>query len=148
MRLKLMTLGITIAVVAIMLAVSAPWAPGAGMRRVLLTPGPDGTGAKGEATIIDKDASTREIIVAAEGLKPTATYTVWVVNMKPKMDMAGVGTGDYAFKSDATGRGQFIGTFPAADLAKWQILEVTHHPDGDPKNMKSMKVVLKGQLNP
>jgi len=124
--------------------ISSLWA--AGMQRLPLTPGPDGGDAKGEATIVDKDAATKEIIIAAQGLKPNATYTVWVVNMKPKMHMAGVGTGDYAFKSDATGRGQFIGTFPAADLAKWQILEVAHHPDGDPKNMKNIGVVLTGEL--
>ncbi len=125
--------------------ISSLWA--AGMQRLPLTPGPDGGGAKGEATIIDKDAATKEIIVAAGGLKPHATYTVWVVNTKPKMEMAGVGTGDYAFKSDAGGRGQFIGAFPAADLAKWRVLEVAHHPDGNPKNMKNMKVVLSGELN-
>jgi hypothetical protein len=124
--------------------ISSLWA--AGMQRLPLTPGPDGGDAKGEATIVDKNAATKEIIIAAQGLKPNAMYTVWVVNMKPKMDMAGVGTGDYAFKSDATGRGQFIGTFPAADLAKWQILEVAHHPDGDSKNMKNIGVVLTGAL--
>ena len=88
------------------------------LRRLTLAPGPDGAGAKGEATIVDKDAATKEITIAAEGLKPNATYTVWVVNTKPKMEMAGVGTGDYAFTSDAAGRGQFIGTFPAADLSE------------------------------
>lgn len=124
--------------------ISSLWA--AGMQRLALTPGPDGGDAKGEATIVDKDAATKEIIIAAQGLKPNATYTVWVVNTTPKMDMAGVGTGDYAFKSDAAGRGQFIGTFPAADLATWQILEIAHHPDGNPKNMKSMGVALKADL--
>ncbi len=124
--------------------ISSLWA--AGMQRLALTPGPDGGDAKGEATIVDKDAATKEIIIAAQGLKPNATYTVWVVNLKPKMEMAGVGTGDYAFTSDAAGRGQFIGTFPAADLAKWQILEIAHHPDGNPKNMKSMGVALKADL--
>lgn len=124
--------------------ISSLWATG--MQRLALTPGPDGGDAKGEATIVDKDAATKEIIIAAQGLKPNATYTVWVVNTTPKMDMAGVGTGDYAFKSDAAGRGQFIGTFPAADLATWQILEIAHHPDGNPKNMKSMGVALKADL--
>ena len=124
--------------------ISSLWA--AGMQRLTLTPGPDGGNAKGEATIVDKDAATKEIIIAAQGLKPNATYTVWVVNTKPKMEMAGVGTGDYAFTSDAAGRGQFIGTFPAAALATWQILEIAHHPDGNPNNMKSMGVALKADL--
>lgn len=116
------------------------------MRRLTLKPGPDGQGAKGEATIVDKDPATKEITIAADGLKPNATYTVWVVNMKPKMEMAGVGSGDYSFKSDATGRGQFMGTFPAVELTKWQMLEIAYHPDGNPKNMKKMDVVLEAEL--
>ena len=124
--------------------ISSLWA--AGMQRLTLTPGPDGGTAKGEATIVDKDAATKEIIIAAQGLKPNATYTVWVVNTKPKMEMAGVGTGDYAFKSDAAGRGQFIGAFPAADLPKWQVLKIAHHPDGNPKNMNNMGSALQADL--
>ena len=81
------------------------------MQRITFVPGPNSGDAKGEATIVNRDATTKEIIVAAQGLKPNATYTVWVVNPQPKMDMAGVGTGDYAFTSDAAGRGQYIGTF-------------------------------------
>jgi hypothetical protein len=124
--------------------ISSLWA--AGMQRLTLTPGPDGGNAKGEATIVDKDAATKEIIIAAEGLKPNATYTVWVVKAKPTMAMAGVGTGDYAFTSDAAGRGQFVGTFPAADLPKWQFLKIAHHPDGNPKNMKNMGSALQADL--
>jgi hypothetical protein len=124
--------------------ISSLWA--AGMQRLTLTPGPDGGNAKGEATIVDKDAATKEIIIAAEGLKPNATYTVWVVKAKPTMAMAGVGTGDYAFTSDAAGRGQFVGTFPAADLPKWQVLKIAHHPDGNPKNMKNMGSTLQAGL--
>ncbi len=124
--------------------VSSLWA--AGMQRLTLTPGPDGGNAEGEATIVDKDAATKEIIIAAQGLKPNATYTVWVVNTKPKPAMAGVGTGDYAFTSDAAGRGQYIGTFPAADLPKWQVLKIAHHPDGNPKNMKTVGSALQADL--
>jgi hypothetical protein len=124
--------------------ISSLWA--AGMQRLTLTPGPDGGNAKGEATIVDKDAATKEIIIAAEGLKPNATYTVWVVKAKPTMAMAGVGTGDYAFTSDAAGRGQFVGTFPAADLPKWQFLKIAHHPDGNPKNMKNVGSALQADL--
>src|SRR3989338_6245831 len=114
--------------------ISSHW--DAGMRRLTLTPGHDGGDAKGEATIVDKDAATKEIIIAAQGLKPNATYTVWVVNTKPKMEMAGVGTGDYAFKSDAAGRGQFIGAFPAADLPKWQVPEKAPPPPRAPQKKK------------
>ncbi len=121
-------------------------AEAAEMRRLTLKPGPDGHGAKGEATIVDKDPATKEITIAADGLKPNAIYTVWVVNMKPKMEMAGVGSGDYSFKSDGSGRGQFTGTFPAAELATWQMLEIAYHPDSNPKNMKGMAVVLDADL--
>ena len=121
-------------------------AEAAEMRHLALKPGAAGQGAKGEATIVDKDPATKEITIAAEGLKPNATYTVWVVNMKPKMGMAGVGSGDYSFKSDGSGRGQFMGTISAAELAKWQMLEIAYHPDGNPKNMKTMDVMLEADL--
>jgi Cu/Ag efflux protein CusF len=121
-------------------------AQAAEMRHLVLKPGQAGQGAKGEATIVDKDPATKEITLAAEGLKPNAIYTVWVVNMKPKMEMAGVGSGDYSFKSDASGRGQYMGTLSAAELAKWQMLEIAYHPDGNPKNMKQMDVVLEAEL--
>lgn len=62
------------------------------------------------------------------------------------MGDAGVGSGDYAFKSDASGSGRFMGTVPAAELAKWQMLEIAYHPDGNPKNVKTMGVVLEAEL--
>ena len=116
------------------------------MRHHTLTPSQTGTSAKGEVTIVEKDPATKEIMIAADGLKPNAIYTVWVVNMKPKMEMAGVGSGDYSFKSDASGRGQFVGSLPASELAKWQMIEIAHHPDGNPKNMKQMDVALEAEL--
>jgi hypothetical protein len=79
-------------------------------------------------------------------LKASSVYTVWLVNMKPKMDMTGVGEGDYSFKSDDKGNGDFTGSVSASELDKWQMLEIAHHPDGNPRNMKKMGITLKADL--
>lgn len=105
-----------------------------------------GKGAKGEAEIKDSGAGQKEITLRLTGLKPDSVYTVWLVNMKPKMDMMGIGEGDYAFKSDPKGNGHYSATVSADELQKWQLLEIAYHPDGDPKNMKKMGVALKAGL--
>lgn len=66
--------------------------------------------------------------------------------MKPKMDMAGVGEGDYSFKSNAKGEGHYTGAISSSELEKWQLVEIALHPDGNPKNMKKIEIALKGDL--
>lgn len=111
-----------------------------------LMPDEAGKDASGTAVIRDKGAGQKELAITASGLKPDGIYTVWLVNMTPKMDMTGVGAGDYAFKADAQGRGSYTATVSAAELAKWQILEVAYHPDGKATNMKGIKIALKATL--
>ncbi len=118
----------------------------AGQQTLVLKADKAGKGAKGEAVIKDAAKDQKEITIHATGLKPGAVYTVWLVNMKPKMDMVGVGSGDYSFKSDDKGVGHYSGAIAAAELAKWQMLEVALHPDGDPKNMKKMGIALTADL--
>jgi len=63
------------------------------------------------------------------------------------MDMAGLGEGDYSFRSDDKGSATLSATISAADLAKWQLIELAYHPSGDPKNMKElMNTALLGKL--
>lgn len=100
----------------------------------------------GEATIKEAAEGQKEIAIDAKGLKKNGVYTAWLVNMKPKMDMAGLGTGDYSFKSDDKGEAHYTAAIASSELEKWQMIEIAYHPDGDPKNMKKMKVVLKGAL--
>lgn len=102
--------------------------------------------ASGEVIIKDMPQGHKEISIDAKGLKANGVYTVWFVNMKPKMDMAGVGTADYSFKADAKGNGHYTATVSAMEMGKWQMLEVAYHPDGDPKNMKDIKIALKAAL--
>lgn len=102
--------------------------------------------ASGEIVIKDMAQDQKEISIGAKGLKSNGVYTVWFVNMKPKMDMAGVGNGDYSFKTDAKGKGHYTANVPAAEIEKWQMLEIAYHPDGDPKNMKDIKIALKAIL--
>ncbi len=103
-------------------------------------------GAKGEVVIADGKAGQKEITISMTGLKPNSVYTVWLVNMKPKMDMLGVGTGDYLFKSDGKGIGNYTATISNAELEKWEMLEIAYHPDGNAKNMKKMQIALSGPI--
>jgi hypothetical protein len=105
-----------------------------------------GQGAKGEVVIADGKAGQKEITISMTGLKPNSVYTVWLVNMKPKMDMLGVGTGDYLFKSDGKGIGNYTATISNAELEKWEMLEIAYHPDGNAKNMKKMQIALSGPI--
>lgn len=102
--------------------------------------------AKGAAVIKDAAGGQKELTIDAKGLKPNGVYTVWLVNMKPAMEMSGLGAGDYSFKSDSKGNGRYSATIPGAELEKWQMLIIAYHPDGDPKNMKRHKDALKGEL--
>jgi hypothetical protein len=66
--------------------------------------------------------------------------------MKPKMDMAGVGTGDYSFKSDDKGNATYTASISSAELEKWQMFEIAYHPDGNAKDMKKMQIALSGPI--
>ena len=116
----------------------------AGEQKITLKADKAGQGAKGEVVITDGKAGQKEIAITMTGLKPNSVYTVWLVNMKPKMDMLGVGTGDYSFKSDGKGIGNYTATISNAELEKWEMLEIAYHPDGDAKDMKKMQITLNG----
>jgi hypothetical protein len=85
-------------------------------QKIALKGDKDGQGAKGEVVITDSKASRKEIAITMMGLKPNSVYTVWLVSMKPKMDMLGVGTGDFSFKSDGKGIGSYTATVANAEL--------------------------------
>jgi hypothetical protein len=114
--------------------------------RITLKGGDDMRGAQGEAVIRDAGSGSKEVAITASGLKPNEVYTVWLVNMKPKMDMTGLGTGDYAFTSDVSGNGRYTGTVSEGTLDKWQIIKIAHHPDRNPGNMKNIGSALEGSL--
>ena len=119
----------------------------AGEQKVDLKADKAGKGASGEAVIVDKGGDQKGVTITAKGLKPNSIYTVWLVNMKPKMDMAGLGEGDYSFKSDDKGNASYSATIGSADLSKWQLIDLAYHPSGDPKNMKEMEnTALIGKL--
>jgi hypothetical protein len=117
-------------------------------QKTALQAGPDGKGASGDAVITDSASGQKEIAVTVRGLKPGVVYTVWLVTMKPKMDMMGVGTADFVIKIDGKGSGTYTATVPAGELAKWQLIEIASHPTGDPRDMKHMGIALKGELHP
>lgn len=117
-----------------------------GQQKVVLKADKAGKGAKGEVAIADAKAGQKDVTITMTGLKPNSIYTVWLVNMEPKMDMAGVGTGDYSFKSDGKGAANYTAAISSAELEKWQMFEIAYHPDGDAKNMKKMQIALSGPI--
>jgi hypothetical protein len=124
--------------------VLAPPAMAAGEHKIILNADKGGKGAKGQVVITDGKAGQKEITITMTGLKPHSVYTVWLVNMSPKMDMVGVGTGDYSFKSDGKGNGNYTAAISSAELEKWQMFDIAYHPDGNAKDMKKMKIALNG----
>lgn len=134
-------------ILAGLLLVMLTLSPALSAELLALQAGADTPGASGEALISDLGGGIQEVVITARGLKPNEVYTVWLVNMKPKMDMAGLGKGNYAFTSDAEGNGRYTGTLPAAELTRWQLLKIVHHPDGNPRNMKNIGSALEANLN-
>jgi len=119
----------------------------AGDQKIALNADKAGKGASGAAVIADKGGDQKEVTITAKGLQPNSVYTVWLVNTKPKMDMAGLGEGDYSFRSDDKGNASYSATIGSADLSKWQLIELAYHPSGDPKNVKElMNTALLGEL--
>jgi len=119
----------------------------AGDQKIALKADKAGKGASGTAVIVDKGGDQKEVTITAKGLKPNSVYTVWLVDMKPKMDMVGLGGGDYSFKSDEKGNASYTATIGSADLSKWQVIDLAYHPSGDPKNAKElMNTALIGKL--
>lgn len=135
------------AVLALVFTLFSGLVVAAGERRVALKADKHGKGASGSAVVADKGGDKKEVAITLKGLKPGAVYTVWLVNMKPKMDMAGLGAGEYSFRSDDKGNASYTATIDAAEFSKWQLLEIAYHPSGDAKNMKEMEnTALIGKL--
>lgn len=104
-------------------------------------------GAVGEVLISDAGAGNKEIAINARGLAPDSTYTVWFAKERPGSEIAGIGRGDHSFRSDAAGNGEFSALIPEKDITDWDNIEVFVHPDGDPGNIRSASVALKGDIS-
>ena len=119
-----------------------------GRAKIALTADKAGKGASGEAVITETGTGQKDIAITVKGLKPGGVYPVWFVTMKPKMDMAGIGTPDYVIKIHDKGSNTYRATVSAADLEKWQMIEIAYHKSANPKDMKRMAAALAGQLTP
>ena len=82
------------------------------------------------------------IRIEAEGLRPSAVYTVWFVNMKPKKQEGGAGTAPYSFRTDVRGKGSYESTLSESPFGKWNMIMIVRHPTGDPADMKNMVPAL------
>lgn len=98
-------------------------------------------GASGTAVIGDK-----EIRIDAKGLKANSVYTAWFVSMAPKKHETGAGEAPYMFKTDAKGTGTYSAPVGESPFGKWEMLMVVLHPNGNPKDMKSMVGALSAGL--
>ncbi len=110
-------------------------------KKVTLMGAKDEPKASGTATI-GRDTIT----ITAKGLKPNSVYSVWWVNMEPRMDKAGAGQAPYSFKSDAKGTGTYKSTLKGQDPGKWQVLMIVRHPSGDPTDMGRVEDALMAKL--
>jgi hypothetical protein len=138
---------VTSSLLVVVFSLVAGLAVAGGEQKVALKADKAGKGASGVAVIADKGGDQKEVAITAKGLKPNSVYTVWLVNTKPKMDMAGLGEGDFSFRSDDKGNASYSATIGSADLSKWQLIDLAYHPSGDPKNMKEMEnTALIGKL--
>ncbi|HBG46554.1 MAG TPA: hypothetical protein DDW94_06130 [Deltaproteobacteria bacterium] len=102
--------------------------------------------ASGEALIRDARAGQKEINIQASGLRPNSVYTLWFVSEEAGKNMAGVGRADFSFKSDDRGNAKYSATVSAAEIRKWDKIEVAYHPDGNPRNMANIDIALIGDL--
>lgn len=101
----------------------------------------DSPQASGTATV-----EGSKLTITANGLKPNAVYTVWLVNMQPTMTKAGAGTPPYDFKTDVRGNANYTATLSESPVGKWQAIFIVRHPSGDPKAMDKMEDALMGKL--
>lgn len=123
-------------------------------KTVIMKTGPAGNEAQGEVVIKNSGPNREEVNIKARGLKPNAIYTVWLIGMKPslipfmkpKMKKAGLGEGDYSFKSNDTGAGRYTAVLSPTELEKWQMIKIALHPDGDPMNMKDIRIALNANI--
>ena len=131
----LMALAVGFVILAL---VAASWA---GETRIPLEAAKQQPNASGTAYL-----SGESISIHAKGLRPDSVYTVWFVNMKPKKHESGAGTAPYMFTTDSKGNGAYAATLSQPPFGKWQMIMVVLHPNGDPKDMKSMKGALKAPI--
>lgn len=132
--------------IGLMAIAGIAWA--AGEQTLSFQPGPDAKkDAKAQAVVSDVGADQKQVTIMASGLQPNSVYTVWFVNEQPKMDMAGVGKGDYSFRTDSRGSGTYTATVPASDLEKWQMFKIALHPDGNARNMDNIKIALQAEID-
>lgn len=116
---------------------------------------PGVAGGSGSFTLTDEDIAREEmaLVVDAEGLQPNSVYSVWLAkrpsedrDMRGVSEIRGLGVKDHYFVTDGDGKGRFFATLTQADLSRWDIVEVAHHPDGNPKNIQNTSIVLTGDL--
>lgn len=98
----------------------------------------------------DNDSRFRQddvkLTIIAHGLAPRGLYTVWLVERRDGGATRGLGVADYSFTASGAGTGRFFSTMWESEFARWEVLEIRHHPDGNAKNIPSSVVVQRAEL--
>lgn len=103
--------------------------------------------AKGMVFIEDYKSEQDQVTVEVSGLQPNSVFTVWLAREDPQIRLQGLGVKDYSFKTDAGGNGRFIATVGEGELQRWDIIEIAHHPNGNPSDLQNSQIALKGDLD-
>lgn len=103
-------------------------------------------GAKAEVVIEDlsEGSAQKELRLEADGLRPGAVYSVWLVN--ESLSFGKIGLSLKEFTSDKTGHGSLDAVLPVANLSDWDSIQIAYHPDGNPENLQSASFVLEGEI--
>lgn len=92
-------------------------------------------------------AEQDQVTVEVSGLQPNSIYTVWLAKDDPGRELKGLGVKDYSFRTDASGSGRFVATVNEGELNNWDVIEVAHHPGGDPKDIEHAQIALRGDID-
>lgn len=105
--------------------------------------------ARGTAVIEEGDDTLYEqeqITIYVDGLKPNSVYSAWLSKDEPGQDLRGLGVKPYSFVTDGNGGGTFVAAVGEGELLRWDIIEIAHHPAGDPNDLQSSQIALRGEF--
>lgn len=106
-------------------------------------------GAQGTAVIEEGDDTLYEqeqVTIYVDGLKPNSVYSAWLSKDEPGNELRGLGVKPYSFVTDGNGGGTFVAAVGEGEFHRWDIFEIAYHPNGDPNDLQSSQVALRGEF--
>lgn len=105
--------------------------------------------AQGTAVIEENPDTVYEqeqVTIFVDGLKPNSVYSAWLSKDQPGERLRGLGVEPYSFRTDGNGGGSFVATVGEGELHRWDIFEIAYHPNGDPNDVQSSQIALRGEF--